>query len=218
MQTPRTKISALLAAAEPVGDVRAKGWARTVRDSKQVLFIELNDGSSFGGLQVVVPAELDGFAELRKLTTGSAVEVVGDLVESPAKGQRFELAAKSVQVIGRADDSYPLQKKRHGFDFLRTIAHLRVRTNTFGAVFRIRSRLAQAVHEFFRARGFFYVHTPIITASDCEGAGEMFQVTTMDLEHVAKNSIERLDYKFDFFDRPSYLTVSGQLEAELGAM
>ena len=218
MQTPRTKISALLGADEPMSEVRAKGWARTVRDSKQVLFIELNDGSSFGGLQVVVPAELEGFGELRKLTTGSAVEVVGELVESPAKGQRFELAATSVRVIGRADESYPLQKKRHGFDFLRTIAHLRVRTNTFGAVFRIRSRLAQAVHEFFRERGFFCVHTPIITASDCEGAGEMFGVTTLDMANVPRTQAGTPNYEEDFFGQNTFLTVSGQLNAEAFAM
>jgi len=217
MQSPRTKIAELLRATPPRAEVRAKGWARTVRDSKKVAFIELNDGSSFGSLQVVAPAELDNFEEIRHLSTGSAVVVEGELVESPAKGQNVELRATRVDIVGQADDTYPLQKKRHGFEFLRSISHLRLRTNTFGAVFRVRSRLAQAVHEFFRARGFFYVHTPIITGSDCEGAGEMFQVTTLDLRNVPRVD-GKTNFDQDFFSKPTYLTVSGQLNAEAFAL
>ncbi len=217
MQSPRTKIAELLRTAPPVAEVRAKGWARTVRDSKKVAFIELNDGSSFGSLQVVAPAELDNFDEVRHLSTGSAVVVEGQLVASPAKGQDVELQATRVEIVGRADDSYPLQKKRHGFEFLRSISHLRVRTNTFGAVFRVRSRLAYAVHQFFQERGFFYVHTPSITGSDCEGAGEMFQVTTLDLKNVPRAD-GAVAYDDDFFSKPTYLTVSGQLNGEAFAL
>ena len=218
MQTPRTKIVDVLKLEPPRAGVRVKGWVRTVRDSKQVLFLELNDGSSFATLQAVCPARLANFDQLRKLTTGSAVEVVGELVASPAAGQKVELQATDVIVVGLADPSFPLQKKRHGYEFLREIAHLRARTNTFGAVFRVRSALAQAVHEFYAARGFVYVHTPIITGSDCEGAGEMFRVSTFDPEQCPRGPDGKIDYHQDFFSKKTYLTVSGQLNGEAFAL
>ncbi len=221
MQTPRTRIVDALELEPPVTELRVKGWARTVRDSKKVLFIALNDGSCFGSLQVVVPGELDNFEELRHLGTGSAISVEGELIASPAKGQKVELKATRVDIIGAAPAEYPLQKKRHSFEYLRTISHLRVRTNTFGAVFRMRSHLAQAVHRFFGERGFFYLHTPIITASDCEGAGEMFQVTTLDLDKPPRTPAEaggKIDHDRDFFAKPTFLTVSGQLNAEAFAL
>ncbi|MGB1013640.1 MAG: asparagine--tRNA ligase, partial [Nannocystaceae bacterium] len=212
MQTPRTRICEALA-LEPVQiGVRIKGWLRTVRDSKKVVFLQVNDGSCLANLQVIVAPEIENFEDIRKLSTGSAVEVVGELVASPAKGQTVELKAESLKIIGKADASFPLQKKRHSFEYLRSIAHLRVRSNTFGAVFRVRSVLAQAVHAFFAARKFVYVHTPIITGSDCEGAGEMFRVTTLDPTKPGTNPNE------DFFAKPTFLTVSGQLNGEAFAM
>ena len=218
MQTPRTKIADALQATPPVEHMRVKGWARTVRAGKKVAFIELNDGSAFANLQVVVAPEIEGFAELGHLTTGSAVSVEGQLIESPAKGQRVELKATKVDIIGKAASDYPLQKKRHGFEFLREQAHLRVRTNTFGAVFRVRSVLAQAVHRFFGERRFVYVHTPIITASDAEGAGEMFRVTTLDVGNPPRTDDGKVDDSQDFFAKPTYLTVSGQLNGETFAL
>ena len=194
-----------------------QGWVRTRRDSKAGFsFIEINDGSSQGNIQIVAPAELENYeAEIKALTAGCSISAEGEIVESGGRGQTTEMQAKSVSVVGWADpDTYPLQKKRHSFEKLREWAHLRPRTNTFGAVARVRNCICNSIHQFYQEQGFLYVHTPLITASDCEGAGEMFQVTTMDLEHVAKNQIEKLNYKFDFFDRPSYLTVSGQLCAE----
>jgi len=191
---------------------------RTLRKSKSVVFLELNDGSCLANLQVVCGSELDNFDELAHLTTGSALEIVGELIESPAKGQRVELKATKVLIIGRADPSYPLQKKRHTNEYLRTISHLRPRTNTYGAVFRTRSALAQAVHAFYQARGFYYVHTPIITAADCEGAGEMFNVTTMDIGKPARTEAGAGDWSEDFFSRKTYLTVSGQLNGEAFAL
>ena len=194
-----------------------QGWVRTRRDSKAGFsFIEINDGSCQGNIQIIADADLANYeSEIKNLTAGCSISAVGELKESGGKGQSTELLASEVTVHGWADpETYPLQKKRHSFEKLREWAHLRPRTNTFGAVARVRNCICNSIHQFFQEDGFLYVHTPVITASDCEGAGEMFQVTTMDLEHVAKNSIERLDYKFDFFDRPSYLTVSGQLEAE----
>ncbi|MBK8261629.1 MAG: asparagine--tRNA ligase [Nannocystis sp.] len=217
MQSARTKIASVLRLVPPA-EVRVKGWVRTARDSKQVAFLEVNDGSCFASLQVVCSPELANFDELRGLSTGSAVSVVGELVPSPAQGQPVELRARSVEIVGRAESSFPLQKKRHSFEFLREIAHLRVRTNTFGAVFRVRSALAQAVHSFFQARGFFYVHTPIITASDAEGAGEMFRVTTLDVGAPPRTPTGAVDWREDFFSKPSYLTVSGQLGGETFAM
>ena len=218
MQTPRTKIADVLRATPPVEHIRVKGWARTVRAGKKVAFIELNDGSAFANLQIVAGPELDNFVELGQVTTGSSLSVEGCLIESPAKGQRVELKATKVELIGRADPSYPLQKKRHGFEFLREQAHLRVRTNTFGAVFRVRSVLAQAVHRFFGDRGFVYVHTPIITASDAEGAGEMFRVTTLPVGDPPRTEAGKVDDNQDFFAKPTYLTVSGQLNGETFAL
>lgn len=217
MQTKRTKIITALA-TEPPTELRVKGWARTVRDGKKLAFIALNDGSCFGSLQIVVTQDIENFDEVRHLTTGSAVEVVGELVESRGKGQAVELKAKELIVLGKADPSYPLQKKRHGFEYLREIAHLRMRTNTFGAVFRVRSRLAQAVHEFFQGRGFFYLHTPIITASDTEGAGELFRVTTLPVGEPPRREDGSVDDGQDFFAKPTYLTVSGQLNGEAFAL
>jgi len=218
MQTPRTKVVDALKAAPPVTGMRVKGWARTVRDSKNVVFIELNDGSCMGGLQVVAPAELGNFEALRHLGTGASLCVEGELIASPAKGQVVELKADRIEIIGQADPSYPLQKKRHGFEFLRDIAHLRMRTNTFGAVFRIRSVLAQAIHQFYADRGFVYVHTPIITGSDCEGAGEMFRVTTLELGNPPRKDDGSIADDQDFFAKPTYLTVSGQLNGEAFAL
>ena len=218
MQTPRTKIADALRLDPPQAGLRVKGWLRTNRVSKQVVFLELNDGSCFANIQAVCGEELANLEEIRHFTTGSAVEIVGELIASPAKGQRVELRATEVKLIGRADPSYPLQKKRASFEYLRSVAHLRVRTNTFGAVFRTRSTLAQAVHRFFQERGFYYVHTPIITAADCEGAGEMFNVTTFDVGAPARGDNGKIDWHQDFFSRPTYLTVSGQLNGETFAL
>src|SRR5690606_16430592 len=218
MQTPRTKIASVLQLEPPCVGVRVKGWVRTVRDSKQVVFLELHDGSGFASLQLVCGPELANFEQVRKLTTGSALEVVGEVVASPAAGQRVELKATEVTIVGLADPSFPLQKKRHGFEYLRTIAHLRARTNTFGAVFRVRSALAQAVHAFFHDRGFVYVHTPIVTGSDAEGAGEMFRVSTLDPGQPPRTPEGAIDWREDFFARPTYLTVSGQLNGESFAL
>lgn len=218
MQTPRSKIVHVLQQEPPRSGVRVKGWVRTVRDSKTLVFLEVNDGSCFASIQAVCPANLANFEQLRHLSTGSAVEVVGELVHSPASGQKVELQAAQVIVVGQADASFPLQKKRHGYEFLRTIAHLRARTNTFGAVFRVRSALAQAIHQFFQDRGFVYVHTPIITASDTEGAGEMFRVTTLDVASPPRTPDGKVDYHQDFFARPTFLTVSGQLNGETFAL
>jgi asparaginyl-tRNA synthetase len=198
------------------------GWVRTVRSSNNVGFIELNDGTFFKSLQVVFENSLDNFEELTKVTIGSALTVEGELIESPGQGQTFELKADRIKVVSLADADYPLQKKRHSFEFLRTIAHLRPRSNTFSAVFRVRSVLDFAVHKFFQDRGFVYIHTPIITGSDCEGAGEMFQVTTLPLSNPplirggnkGKELESELDYNQDFFGRKVGLTVSGQLNAE----
>jgi asparaginyl-tRNA synthetase len=203
--------------ADSVGESReVRGWVRTRRDSKGGFsFIEVNDGSSLGNLQVVAPAELKNYeSEIQKLTAGCSVVVQGELLESPAKGQATELHAIDIRVLGWADaETYPLQKKRHSFEKLREWAHLRTRTNTLGAVMRVRDQICQSIHQFFHENGFFYVNTPIITASDCEGAGEMFRVTTLDLERLAKSG-GPVDFSFDFFDKPTFLTVSGQLEGE----
>jgi len=202
---------------EAIGDeILLQGWVRTRRDSKAGFsFIELNDGSCFGNIQVIADGELPNYeSEIKKLTAGSSVSVVGLVKESPGKGQATEIQATEVTVHGLADvDTYPLQKKRHSFEFLRTIAHLRPRTNTFGAIARVRNCVCNSIHQFFQENGFLYVHTPVITASDCEGAGEMFQVTTLDMEKLPKQQ-KAIDFAQDFFDRPSYLTVSGQLEVE----
>ncbi|MBI5387856.1 MAG: asparagine--tRNA ligase [Verrucomicrobia bacterium] len=203
----RTLIKHALALTEPKSGLVLKGWVRTRRDSKGFSFLELNDGSCLSGLQVVVDAGIPGSADLHRLTTGASTVVEGNLVASPAAGQKWELRATRLELVGEADPAYPLQKKGHTLEFLRTIAHLRPRSNLFGAVFRTRSRLAYAVHQFFQERDFVYVHTPIITASDCEGAGEMFRVTTL------KGNLDE-NPAADFFGKPAYLTVSGQLEGE----
>ncbi len=219
MESPRRRIVDVLTLKPPMDGVCVKGWLRTVRASKQVVFLNVNDGSNMSGLQVVADDTLDNAEEIRHLTTGSAVSIVGQLVESPAKGQTVELKATSIKVVGKADSDFPLQKKRHGFEFLRTIAHLRPRTNTYGAVFRVRSVIAQAVHAFFADRGYIYVHTPIITSSDCEGAGEMFRVTMLDPDkEPPRNEAGKVDYGADFFSRAAFLTVSGQLAAEAFAL
>ncbi len=196
-----------------------QGWVRTRRDSKAGFsFLEINDGSCMANLQVIVDASLPNYeTEVKRLTAGCSVSVRGQIKPSSGKGQATELLAETVQVHGWADpESYPLQKKRHSFEKLREWAHLRPRTNTFSAIARVRNGVCQSIHQFFQQRGFLYIHTPIITASDCEGAGEMFRVTTLDLENVPRKQ-GTVDYSHDFFDRPSYLTVSGQLEAEIFA-
>jgi asparaginyl-tRNA synthetase len=196
--------------------VLLQGWVRTRRDSKAGFsFLELNDGSCFGNIQVIAETGLPNYeSEIKRLTAGSSVTVEGELRESPGKGQATELAATKVTVHGMADpETYALQKKQHSFEFLRTIAHLRPRTNTFGAIARVRNCVCRSIHDFFQEEGFLYVHTPIITASDCEGAGEMFQVTTLKLDQLPKKG-PAIDFEQDFFDRPAYLTVSGQLEGE----
>jgi asparaginyl-tRNA synthetase len=196
----------------------ARGWVKTRRDSKGVHFIQIGDGSCFRDLQIVIDAGAIAADELALVTTGACVEVQGELVASPAKGQRVELRAQALRVLGAADASYPLQKKGHSLEFLREIAHLRPRTNTHGAVFRVRNALSFAIHEFFQARGFVQVHSPIITAIDAEGAGSMFGVTTLDLMNVPRNQAGAVDHARDFFGKPTYLTVSGQLEAEIFAL
>lgn len=195
------------------------GWIRSNRDSKAFGFIELNDGSFFKNIQIVFEDEkLDNFKEIAKLGIGSAIIVEGTLVETPNAKQPFEIKAEKIQVEGHCPPEYPLQKKRHSFEFLRTISHLRARTNTFSAVFRVRSLLSYAIHKFFQERDFVYVHTPIITSSDAEGAGEMFRVTTLDLNNVPKTEEGNVDFSKDFFARETNLTVSGQLSAEAYAM
>jgi len=206
-----------ISALPPDGrSVSVKGWVRTKRETKAAVFLEVNDGSRLGNLQCVFDEAIaaSAAAELAKAGTGASVAVEGTLVPSPAAGQAVEVKAASLKVIGEAPaESYPLQKKAHSLEFLREIAHLRPRTNTFGAVARVRNRMAFAIHQFFQERGFQYVHTPLITASDCEGAGAMFQVTTLDLERLAKSGAS-VDYSKDFFGKPAYLTVSGQLNVE----
>ncbi len=197
--------------------VLLRGWVRTRRDSKAGFsFIELNDGSCLGNIQIIADAKLENYeTEIKSLTVGSSLTVEGLVVASGGKGQATEVQALKVTPVGPADaEAYPLQKKQHTFEKLREWAHLRPRTNTFGAVARVRNQVCQSIHQFYQERGFLYVHTPIITASDCEGAGEMFQVTKLDLNAIARREMAGIDYKFDFFDRPTYLTVSGQLEAE----
>ena len=201
--------------AAEIAEFSISGWVRTVRDSKAFGFIELNDGTSFKNLQIVLEdGKTAGFADALKITLGSAIRATGTLTLTPGMKQPFELKADSVEAVGLCDPSYPLQKKRHSFEYLRTIAHLRPRTNTYYAVFRIRSLAAQIVHQFFMERGFVYVHTPIITASDCEGAGEMFQVTTLDVQNPPRTEQGAVDYAQDFFKKQANLTVSGQLNVE----
>ncbi|MSU70706.1 MAG: asparagine--tRNA ligase [Opitutaceae bacterium] len=213
----RTLIKDALAAAQPADVILLQGWVRTRRDAKTFSFIELNDGSSLKGIQVIADAALPDYAHIEKVTTGAAVSVQGKLVPSKGQGQQWEVVAESFTVVGEADATYPLQKKGHTLEFLRGIAHLRPRSNLFGAVFRVRSRLAYAVHQFFQEKNFFYIHTPIVTSSDCEGAGELFRVSTLDPRNPPKTLDGAIDYAKDFFAKPTYLTVSGQLEAEIFA-
>ncbi|MCC8172374.1 MAG: asparagine--tRNA ligase [Parabacteroides sp.] len=215
----RTKIADVLKSRAFGSEVNVKGWVRTRRGSKQVNFIALNDGSTINNVQIVVDIEKFGEEYLKPVTTGACISVNGMLVESQGKGQPVEIQANGIEIYGTADpNTYPLQKKGHSLEFLREIAHLRPRTNTFGAVFRIRHHMAIAIHRFFHERGFFYFHTPIITASDCEGAGQMFQVTTMNLYDLKKDDKGSIRYDDDFFGKQASLTVSGQLEGELAAM
>ena len=200
-------------------EIIVKGWVRTRRGNKNVSFIALNDGSTINNIQIVVDNANFDENELKKITTGACIGVTGTLVQSMGKGQSVEIQATSIEVYGEADpETYPLQKKGHSMEFLREIAYLRPRTNTFGAVFRIRHNMAMAIHTFFHQRGFYYFHTPLITASDCEGAGQMFTVTTMDLENLPKTEDGKVDYNQDFYGKHASLTVSGQLEGELGAL
>lgn len=214
------RILNLLRSGEPDQAVTIQGWVRTKRELKDFAFLEVNDGSSLQSLQVVLNENVSGYANLlRSLTTGSSVVVSGILVASQGKKQRIELQAESVEVLGIADpETYPLQKKRHSFEFLRTIAHLRARTNTLGAVFRVRNTCAQAIHQFFQDRDFLWIHTPIVTSSDCEGAGEQLAVTSLDPLKIPLTEAGQVDYDQDFFGKPTYLTVSGQLEAETMAL
>lgn len=217
-KTVRIKVKDLLK-TEPGCEVVAKGWVRTKRENKSVAFVSLNDGSTINCIQIVInPADF-GEEFMKKITTGACLGVKGDLVQSMGKGQSVEIQAKEIEIYGEADpDTYPLQKKGHSVEFLREIAHLRPRTNTFGAVLRIRHAMAFAIHDYFNRKGFVYLHTPLITASDCEGAGEMFQVTTLDIDNPPRDKDGKVDYKQDFFGKQTSLTVSGQLEGELGAM
>ena len=213
----RKKVKDLLAAA-PGQEVLAKGWVRTKRGNKEIAFIALNDGSTINNIQIVVDKAAVDADLLAKVTTGACIAVKGDLVESPGSGQAVEIHASELEVLGECDPvRYPLQKKDTSFEYLRTVAHLRPRTNTFGAVLRLRSQMAFAIHEYFHSKGFVYLHTPLITAADAEGAGNMFQVTTLPLENLPRDKKGGIDYSRDFFGRRTSLTVSGQLEGELGA-
>jgi asparaginyl-tRNA synthetase len=209
-----TPIKDALRSALPVDAICVQGWVRTRRDSKDFSFIELNDGSSLRNLQMIAKQDaLPNYADIQRLSTGASLVATGALVASQGKGQKWELVAHDIEIVGSSDETYPLQKKGHTAEFLREIAHLRPRSNLFGCVFRVRSRLAFAVHQFFQDRGFIYVHTPIITGSDCEGAGELFRVSTIDFKNPPRKNGD-IDYAQDFFARQTYLTVSGQLEAE----
>lgn len=203
----------------PGTEMVVKGWVRTHRGNRNISFIALNDGSTIANLQIVADAAKFDENLLKKITTGAAISASGTLAESQGKGQRVELQAEEITVYGEADpNSYPLQKKGHSMEFLREIAHLRFRTNTFGAIFRIRHAMAYAIHKYYNDRGFYYLHTPIVTGSDCEGAGEMFRVTTFNPDNIPRNPNGTVNYKMDFFGRETNLTVSGQLEGELGAL
>ena len=218
METRR--VADILKNGQPEEKVVVKGWVRTKRELKGFAFTEVNDGSSLAGLQVVLDGDVPEYdIILKKINTGASIEVAGTLVASQGKGQKIELKASSAIVYGEADpETYPLQKKRHSFEFLRTISHLRSRTNTLGAVFRVRNACAAAIHQFFQDKGFLWIHSPIITASDCEGAGELFTVTNFDLNKLPHNDQGQVDFTQDFFGKPAYLTVSGQLQAEVMAM
>jgi asparaginyl-tRNA synthetase len=214
------RIADILKNGQPDESLTIQGWVRTKRELKGFAFVEVNDGSSLANLQVVLNSDLPNYEQILKpINTGASIEIEGSLAASQGKGQRIELKASSIIVYGEADpETYPLQKKRHSFEFLRTIAHLRARTNTIGAVLRVRNACATAIHQFFQDRDFLWIHSPIITASDCEGAGELFTVTSLDLKKVPKTDKGEIDYTQDFFGKPAYLTVSGQLQAEVMAM
>ena len=213
------RIAELLQSPATDAEVVVKGWVRTKRGNKNVAFIALNDGSCVANMQVVVDLQKIAEERLKPVTTGACIRVDGRLVASPGSGQGVEVQAEKIEIYGTADpETYPLQKKGHSLEFLRDIAYLRPRTNTFGAIFRIRHAMAYAIHKYFNDKGFYYLHTPLITASDCEGAGAMFQVTTLDLNNLPKTEEGAVDYSQDFFGRPCSLTVSGQLEGELGAL
>ncbi len=214
-----TRIAEILRNGQPDTTLTIKGWVRTKREQKTFTFIEVTDGSSMNGLQAVLSDSLPDYAaQIKRLSTGASLSITGKLVPSLGKGQRIELQAESIEIFGEADpETYPLQKKRHSFEFLRDISHLRSRTNTLSAVFRVRNACSAAIHQFFQERSFLWMHTPILTASDCEGAGEMFAVTNFNLENPPKKD-GKIDYGQDFFGKPTYLTVSGQLEAEIMAM
>jgi asparaginyl-tRNA synthetase len=219
VMTGRTKIDALLRSTETGGEVTAKGWVRTKRGNKNVNFIAINDGSTIHSLQIVADPTVIPEETLKLVTTGASIAATGKLVASQGAGQSVEIHASSITVLGAADpEKYPLQPKKHSFEFLREIAHLRPRTNTFGAIFRIRHAMAYAVHHFFNEKGFYYWHTPIVTGSDAEGAGEMFRVSILDPKTPPLTEEGNVDYKEDFFEKETNLTVSGQLEGELGAM
>ena len=214
----RSKIKEILGRESAGGDVLVQGWVKTRRSSKAVSFVQVSDGSTLADIQVVADESLPNFQAVDALTTGCSVSIIGTLVESPGKGQKYEIHAKSIEVVGESDpDTYPLQKKRHTVEFLRDIAHLRPRTNTFGAMARVRNALAYAIHSFFQDKGFLFLQAPMITASDAEGAGAMFRVTTLDLEKVPMKD-GAVDAEEDFFGKPPFLTVSGQLEAEIFAL
>lgn len=213
----RQKIVSLLNAERAIEKTLIKGWVRTKRDSKKFSFIEVNDGSCLKNMQIIVDQATPDYNDIKKLTTGSAVAVWGELVPSQGGGQQWEIRATKIETINLAPETFPLQKKRHSDEYLRTIAHLRPRTNKYGAIFRIRSELSWAIHQFFKERGFFYIHTPVITGSDCEGAGELFRVTTLNPIR-AQTSSKKIDFSNDFFGVESNLTVSGQLSAEMLAL
>ncbi|MBR6806301.1 MAG: asparagine--tRNA ligase [Bacteroidaceae bacterium] len=213
----RTKISDLLGLTTYGAEVNVKGWVRTRRGSKQVAFVALNDGSTIKNVQIVIDLEKIDEELVKKISTGTCLSVNGTLVESIGGGQSVEIQATTIEILGECDNTYPLQKKGQTMEFMRSVAHLRPRTNTFGAIFRIRHNMAYAIHKFFHEKGFYYFHTPIITASDCEGAGQMFQVTTMNLYDLKKDENGSIKYDDDFFGKQASLTVSGQLEGELAA-
>ena len=217
MEVRRTKVKDLLK-MEAGQKVLAKGWVRTKRSNKEIAFVALNDGSTIKNIQIVIDRNEANEAVLSNISTGACIGVEGELVESIGSGQNVEIKAGTVTVYGTCDPvRYPLQKKGASFEYLRSVAHMRPRTNTFGAVLRLRSEIAYAIHSYFHSKGFNYLHTPLITASDCEGAGQMFQVTTLDLENIPRNKKGKIDYSKDFFGKETSLTVSGQLEGELGA-
>jgi asparaginyl-tRNA synthetase len=218
MKPGSQRVKDLLQRDQAGGKVSVRGWLKTARHSKELSFLEISDGSCLPGIQVLVePALANYTSEVRHLLAGCTVAATGELVDSPGRGQRFEIRAERIELVGEVGEDYPLQKKRHSFEFLRSVGHLRLRTNSLGAVMRVRNETTQAIHRFFQERGFVELHAPIITTSDCEGAGAMFRVTTLDPGQVQRDAAGRIDWSQDFFARPAFLTVSGQLEAEIGA-